>query len=93
MGISGNLSETLKRFYTLVYREGQESWDLEYLCFEKTSVGNSDEEGNYQGRSRLVVLRKNAHELYFYNTFLNFFLKPFVLIAVKPSAQKLFSTG
>ena len=39
MGISGNLSETLKRFYTLCYWEGQESWGFGYLYFEKTSVG------------------------------------------------------
>ena len=35
MGTQYNLSERLKRFYTLVYWEGQDSWDTEYLCFEK----------------------------------------------------------
>ena len=39
MGTNSNFSERLKRFYTLVYWEGQESWDLEYLYFEKRLWG------------------------------------------------------
>ena len=39
MGANRILSETLKRFYTLVYWEGQESWDFEYLCFKKRPWG------------------------------------------------------
>ena len=39
MGANRILSETLKRFYTLVYSEGQESWGWEYLCFEKLLWG------------------------------------------------------
>ena len=39
MGTHGNLSERLKKSYTLVYWEGQDSWDTEYLCFEKRLWG------------------------------------------------------
>ena len=36
MGANRILSEKLKkRFYTLIYSEGQESWGWEYLCFRK----------------------------------------------------------
>ena len=34
MGAHRNLSERLKKFYTLVYWKGQDSWDTEYLCFK-----------------------------------------------------------
>ena len=35
MGTHVHLSERLKKFYTLGYWEGQDSWGTEYLCFEK----------------------------------------------------------
>ena len=35
MGTHYDLSERLKKFYTLVYGEEQDSWDTEYLCFKK----------------------------------------------------------
>ena len=60
MGTHRHLSGRLKKFYTLVYWEGRDSWDTEYLCFKKTSVGNSGDEGGYQGRSQLAVLRQRV---------------------------------
>ena len=47
-GASSIATESLKRFYTLIYGG---SSDFEYLCFEKRPWGNSSTEGNYQRMS------------------------------------------
>ena len=39
MGANHILPGALKRFYTLVYWDGEESCDFEYLCFEKRLWG------------------------------------------------------
>ena len=39
MGANRISSETLKRFRTLFYWAGRESWDFDYLCFEKRLWG------------------------------------------------------
>ena len=40
IGINRKLSETLKQFYTTVYRKGKGRWDFEYLRF-KNPYGKS----------------------------------------------------
>ena len=49
MGANRILSETLKRFYTLVYWAGGESWAWGYLCFKKLPWGV---------RARKVVIKE-----------------------------------